>query len=120
MNTVAGQNLTVLDLPFFAVQVNDTTLGSEVAQIFEANPTLPGIIVMRGKEVCGMVARNQFFHRLGRRFGIEIYTPRPITEFLDRLPEPPIIVDGDTIIQQAQSAASPAHPSMSTTRSSSP
>ncbi len=101
MTTAIGQDVTVLDLPCFGVQVPDTALGSDVAQILEKDPALPGVIVMHGREVIGLVARNQFFHRLGRRFGIEIYTPRPITAYLDQLPEPPIVVPEETTVQDA-------------------
>ena len=47
MNATATQNVTVLDLPFFDVKLGDTVLGSEVAKLFEQNPSLPGIMVMR-------------------------------------------------------------------------
>jgi len=101
MTTAAGHDVTVFDLPCFGVQVQDTALGSDVAQILEKDPALPGVIVMHGREVVGLVARNQFFHRLGRRFGIEIFTPRPITAYLEQLPEPPIIFPQETTVQDA-------------------
>ncbi|HEX4140000.1 MAG TPA: SpoIIE family protein phosphatase [Candidatus Methylacidiphilales bacterium] len=101
MTTASGRDVTVLDLPCFRVQVPDTALGSDVAQILEQDPALPGVIVVHGREVVGLVARNQFFHRLGRRFGIEIYTPRPITAYLEQLPEPPIVVPEETTVQDA-------------------
>ena len=100
---IATQDVTVLDLPFFDVQVSDTTLGSEVARIFEGNHALPGIIVMNqdGGKFTGMVSRNQFFQRLGRPFGIEIYSPRPIAAYLESLTVRPISLSGETTIQNA-------------------
>ena len=85
MNPTATQDVTVLELPFFDVQVGDTTPGSEVAQLFERNHSLPGIIVVNKGRFRGMVSRNQFFQRLGRPFGIEVYSTRSITAFLDSL-----------------------------------
>ncbi len=101
MNTPATQETTVLDLPFFDVRVSDTTRGSEVAQLFERNRSLPGIIVMNNKKFRGMVSRNQFFQRLGHMFGIEVYSTRPITAFLDSLPAAPLLLPAETTIPNA-------------------
>jgi signal transduction histidine kinase len=98
---IPTQDVTVLDLPFFDVRVDDTALGSEVARTFEQNHALPGIIVMSGGKYAGMVARNQFFQRLGRPFGVEIYLPRPISAFLDPLQTGTISLPGETTIQNA-------------------
>ena len=101
MNSTATQDITVLDLPFFDVQVSDTALGSEVARLFEENPSLPGIVVMHEDQYFGMVCRNQFFQRLGRPFGIEIYTPRPITVFVESAAVEPVSLRPETTIQNA-------------------
>ncbi len=101
MNPIATQDVTVLDLPFFDVYVSETTPGSEVAKLFERNHSLPGILVMNQNKFRGMVSRNQFFQRLGRPFGIEVYSTRSITAFLDSLPTPPLLVPAETTIQNA-------------------
>ncbi len=85
MNPNATQDVTVFDLPYFDVHVSDTTRGSEVAQLFEKNHSVPGILVLKKKQFLGMVARNQFFQRLGRPFGIEVYASRPSTAYLESL-----------------------------------
>ena len=101
METAASQDVTVRDLPFFDVQVSASTLGSEVARLLELNHSLPGVIVMNGKQLVGVVSRNQFFQRLGRLFGIEVYSSRPITSYLDSLPTPPLQLPVETTIQNA-------------------
>jgi signal transduction histidine kinase len=101
MKPIPTQDVTVLDLPHFDAQVEVTALGSEVARIFEQNHALPGIIVMDQGNFAGMVARNQFFQRLGRPFGVEIYLPRPISAFLQSLTVPPVSLPGETTIQNA-------------------
>jgi signal transduction histidine kinase len=95
------QDATVLDLPFFDAQVEESALGSEVAKILEQNHALPGVVVMNQGQFAGMVARNQFFQRLGRPFGVEIYMPRPITAFLESLNVRAISLPGHTTIQNA-------------------
>jgi signal transduction histidine kinase len=101
MNPAAHPPATVLDLPFFDVVVSEITLGSEVAQLFEKNPSLPGVIVMSQGQFRGMVSRNQFFQRLARLFGIEVYSTRPIIAFLDSLPDPPLVVPAEMTIPNA-------------------
>src|ERR1700761_9179592 len=49
----------------------------------------------------GMVPRNQFFQRLGRPFGVEIYLPRPIAAFIESLNVRLISLPGHTTIQNA-------------------
>jgi len=101
MKSIVTQDVTVLDLPFFDVQVSDTSPGSAVAKLFEQNHSLPGILVMDNDRFRGMVSRNQFFQRLGRPFGIELYSTRPITVFLDSMPTSPISLPAETTIQNA-------------------
>ena len=101
MKPLPSQDVTVLDLPYFGVQVEDTALGSEVARILEQNHALPGVVVMSRGVIAGMVARNQFFQRLGRPFGVEIYLPRPISAFLESLTTSTISLAGETTIQNA-------------------
>jgi signal transduction histidine kinase len=101
MKPIATQDVTVLDLPYFDAQVSDSVPGSEVARIFEQNQALPGIIVLDGNKFTGMVSRNQFFQRLGRPFGIEIYSPRPIAAYLESIAARPILLSGNTTIQNA-------------------
>jgi len=101
MKPLPSQDVTVLELPFSDVQVEEDVLGSEVARIFEQNHGLPGIIVMNHGHYAGMVARNQFFQRLGRPFGVEIYLPRPIAAFLQSLKLAAISLPGETTIQNA-------------------
>ena len=101
MTSTASKEVTVEDLPYFDRHVRDTTVGADVARLLEQDHGLPGIIVMGEKGFRGLVSRNQFFQRLGRLFGIEVYSTRPITAFLDSLPTPPLVLPGHTTIQSA-------------------
>jgi signal transduction histidine kinase len=48
-----------------------------------------------------LVGRDQFYQRLGRLYGVEIYTPRPISFFLETEAEPPLVFPHDTNVQNA-------------------
>ncbi len=99
--TIPHKEFTVGDLPFYSAQVKDTTLGSDVARLFEKDHTLPGVIVVNAGGFRGMVSRNQFFQRLGRLYGIEVYSTRAITEYLNNLPVEPLVLASYTTIQNA-------------------
>jgi signal transduction histidine kinase len=96
-----SQGMTVLALPLFDRHVPDTSLGSEVARLFERDRSLPGVIVTTNGAFRGIVAANQLFMRLGRPFGIEIYSTRPILVFLESLDYMPVPLPETTTIQDA-------------------
>ena len=101
MSAHSLQEVTVEQLPFFSVQVPSQTLGADIARLLEKNAALPGVIVMQDDQFRGLVSRNQFFQRLGRLFGIEVYFSRPITAYLDSLSTPPLQISAETTIQNA-------------------
>jgi len=101
MSSTDPQQSTLAGLSFFQIQVSSDVLGSDVAKLLESNHSLPGVIVMQDGRLCGMVSRNQFFQRLGRLFGIEIYSTRPITAYLDSLRQEPCQLPHTTTIQEA-------------------
>jgi signal transduction histidine kinase len=101
VNVPATESPTLLTLPLFDLQVPDTSLGSEVARLFQSDRSLPGVIVTRDGAFTGIVAANQLFQRLGRPFGIEIYSTRPIRVFLESLEYLPTLLPENTTIQGA-------------------
>jgi signal transduction histidine kinase len=92
--------MTVEELPYYSIQVGEETLGSEVARLFEENKALPGVIVGSGDRL-NLIARGQFYQRLGRLYGVEIYLPRAIGFFLESVSEPALIFPHITTIQGA-------------------
>lgn len=93
--------MTVDELPFHCVCVDGETPGSEIARLFEHDKTLPGIIVAGPGPHFNMIARNQFYQRLGRLYGVEIYMPRPITFFLESVTDMALILPFSTNVQNA-------------------
>jgi signal transduction histidine kinase len=93
--------MTVDELPYYGIRVDGDTPGSEIAGLFEKDKTLPGIIVTLPGPRFNLVARSQFYQRLGRLYGVEIYKPRPIAFFLESVTEPPLIVSHSANVQNA-------------------
>ena len=67
------QELTLQDF-----QVESEHLGKELAKAFTENPLLPGVILMEGGQLAGMISRRRFLEHLSRPYGVELFTRRPI------------------------------------------
>jgi signal transduction histidine kinase len=93
--------MNVRELSYHTVSVCWETPGSEVSRLFDQDKDLPGILVYGRDGSLNLIARGQFFQRLGRLYGVEIYLPRPISVFLEHAGTPPLIFSADTSVQNA-------------------
>jgi len=69
---------TLLDLPLYNCQIELTQQAKEVAQAFEENSMLPGVILIERGHFVGIISRRQFFEKVNRRYGLEMFFKRPI------------------------------------------
>jgi hypothetical protein len=59
------------------------------------NPTLPGVLLIEDSKLIGMIPRRTIFERLGRRYGVELFMRKPISELHKELHiEAPLVIDG--------------------------
>jgi signal transduction histidine kinase len=65
-------------LPMTEDFIPPDTVGRTVASLFEDDPKLPGLLIVEGDRLRGMVSRDGFNQRLARKYGIEIAYSRPI------------------------------------------
>jgi len=72
---------TLGELTLYQVELDCQRPGAEVSQIFEANPTLPGIIVTKSGDFAGMISRRRFFERMSRPYSLELFSKRPLLTF---------------------------------------
>ncbi|MEM1168187.1 MAG: ATP-binding protein [Cyanobacteria bacterium P01_H01_bin.35] len=101
-NQILSLESTIQELPLQDFLIESSYFGKDVAPVFEANPLLPGVILIdqQGKFV-GMISRRLFFERMGSRYGIEMFYKRPI-EALYRFSQIEIsILPGNTLIVEA-------------------
>ncbi|NES05379.1 MAG: ATP-binding protein [Okeania sp. SIO2F4] len=93
---------TIQELPLQDVLIESSYFGKDVASVFEANPLLPGVILIdRQGRFVGMISRRLFFERMGSRYGIEMFYKRPI-EALYHFSQIDIsILPGNTLIVEA-------------------
>jgi hypothetical protein len=71
------------DLPLVDCQIDLWALGKEVARLFDADLGLPGVLVMEGTQLVGLVSRRRFHEQISSPYGLEIYYSRPIKAFLE-------------------------------------
>ncbi|RMH67997.1 MAG: hypothetical protein D6676_00335 [Cyanobacteria bacterium J003] len=94
---------TLADLPYFSYQVSPETIAEEVAEQFQRDPELPGVLVAAGDRVIGMISKVKFFERMSQQFGRDLYLPRPIK----LMPEianpkvPPLVLMARTPVEEA-------------------
>jgi len=94
---------TLLDLPLYNCQIDLTQQAKEVAQAFEGNSMLPGVILTNGGNFVGMISRRYFYEKINRRYGLEMFFKRPI-EVLYRFSKQELLVlPGSKLIVEAAS-----------------
>ena len=69
---------TVLELSLYSFQMEAKQMGKEVAQAFEGNPMLPGVILTEFGQFIGMISRRRFLEHMSRPYGLELFLKRPL------------------------------------------
>ncbi len=101
LNTNLNLGSTLQDLQLHDVQVDINQPGVVIAEVFEENKLLPGIIFTNLGEFVGMISQNQFLKTLSRQYGREIFLNRPITILYEFLKHELLVLPGDTAIVDA-------------------
>lgn len=92
---------TLRELPLYDFQADGEHLGTDIAQMFERYPALPGVIVTEQGQFAGMISRQCFLEALLRPFGTEIFLKQPIRILLSYTPIRPLMFPGNTSILTA-------------------
>lgn len=91
----------IADLESHPVSVPPLTLTETVVEMFENNPSLPGVIVMDRGRPTNVITRLKLFEQLGHRYGIELFLRKPIVELNRSLRLPTYIMPGHLRIDDA-------------------
>ncbi|MDR3578030.1 MAG: diguanylate cyclase [Anaerolineaceae bacterium] len=92
---------TLAELPCFDYCVDSHIILREIVKVFDTNPDLPGIIVRQSGKFYGMVSRDRCFELLGRPFGVELFLKLKASEFLQKIANVPLVLNGSCKIQDA-------------------
>lgn len=89
------------DLQLWECQVESHSLGKEIAEKFNQNALLPGVIMTEGGNFAGMISRRRFLEHLSRPYGVDLFLPRPL-KFLYRFAHShDLIFSSKTLIVEA-------------------
>ncbi|GGA48464.1 hypothetical protein [Okeania sp. KiyG1] len=92
---------TVGNLPFHDFQVNITTSGKRVAEKFRLQPELPGVIITKSTKMLGMISQVRFLEYMKLPGNKDFYSKKPVSELLDVLSTPPLVLSENFQINAA-------------------
>lgn len=92
---------TLEELPLYDFQVEATDLGSKIAQMLEADPLLPGVILTDASQFAGMISRRRFLEFMSRPFGRELFLKRPVRTLYGFAETKTLIFPSNTLIVDA-------------------
>ena len=95
----------LIDLPSYNRTVSPDTPGQIIANLFDQDALLPGVIILAGGQFSGMVSRDMFYQSTGKLYGTEIFLVRPIQKMLDTISSEHLILPETTLISLATKAA---------------
>jgi signal transduction histidine kinase/DNA-binding response OmpR family regulator/HPt (histidine-containing phosphotransfer) domain-containing protein len=90
---------------FHHASVSLTSRSREISERFEQFPRLPGVVVLDGSKIVGMVSRDKLREHLSQPFGQELYLKRPVSMLLDAIKVNPLVVPAARGVSQAAEAA---------------
>jgi hypothetical protein len=83
-------DFTIGHLPCYHFQVSAATPGQLVAERFEQEPDLPGVIITHESQVLGMISRVKFLEQMSLPDRVQFYGQHPIRSLLDYINIPPL------------------------------
>jgi signal transduction histidine kinase len=96
---------TLEELPLYDFRADLDHLGTEVAQMFERYPQLPGVILTKNTAFVGMISRRSLLEYLLRPFGTELFLHKPLNILHSYDRSTPLILHSNTpILAAAQQA----------------
>jgi signal transduction histidine kinase len=98
-------NSTLQELPLYDFQAELTALGTDVTQMFEQHPLLPGVILTDQRQFVGLLSRQRLLEYLLRPHGMELFLREPLHVLFSYARVTPLILAGSTAILVASQLA---------------
>ena len=92
---------TIQELPLYDFQIESSRMGKEVAQTFQINPLLPGVILTEQGKFVGMISRRRFLEQMSRPYGLELFLKRPLYSLYRFASAEVLKLEGETQIVEA-------------------
>ncbi len=98
-------DFTIGHLPCYHFQVSAATPGQLVAERFEQEPDLPGVIITHESQVLGMISRSKFREQMSLPDRVQFYGQHPIRSLLDYIKIPPLLLSEKWKVDDAVQAS---------------
>ncbi|MEG4588053.1 chemotaxis protein [Microcoleus sp. MOSTC5] len=102
-------DFTIGHLPCHDFQVSAATPGQVVAERFEQEPDLPGVIITHESQVLGMISRVKFREQMSLPDRLGVYGQQPIRCLLDFIRIPPLLLSENWKVEDAVQASLNRH-----------
>ena len=96
---------TLQELPLYDFWAELTDRGTDVTQVFEQYPLLPGVILGEQRQFVGLLSRQRLLEYLLRPHGIELFLREPLRVLFSYARVAPLILAGSTSILVASQLA---------------
>ncbi|NER83212.1 MAG: ATP-binding protein [Leptolyngbya sp. SIO1D8] len=94
-----GSRLEDLHLHHFVADASCS--GQSVYQSFEEKPLLPGVVLMEGNKLVGIISRRRFLEAMSRAYGRELFLRRSLSVLYKFVPGDILHLLGNTLIIEA-------------------
>ncbi len=96
---------TLADLPVHKKLVSSDAPGIVVANAFDTQPDLPGVIVINGQGLLGVISRRSFLEKITHPYGPEVYLGRKVEILFDTTIMQSLKISATCHIQEAAQVA---------------
>jgi len=91
----------VKELPLYDFQIDNSSPGKEVAQAFQSNLLLPGVILTEQGKFSGIISQRQFLEIMSSPYGLELFSRRSICSLYRFINQDILIIPGELQISEA-------------------
>ncbi len=91
----------VKELPLYDFQIDNSSPGKEVAQAFQSNLLLPGVILTEQGKFSGIISQHQFLEIMSSPYGLELFSRRSICSLYRFINQDILIIPGELQISKA-------------------
>jgi PAS domain S-box-containing protein len=92
---------TLQELALDDFQIELTSPGATLTQVFDENPVLTGVLLMEKGQYRGMLSRQKFLKAMSSPYGLELFSRRPLKVLYESVEPSVYIFPGNTPIYDA-------------------
>ena len=96
---------TLQELALQTFQVEPSCLSQDIAQAFQRNPLLPGVVLVKQNTLVGMISQHRFLEKMSMPYSLELFSKRPLSALYKFVAIDILILKGDIPIVEAANSS---------------